>query len=233
MDVSRRRTVRKADDDFAGGFLARAGGADFGIVGRSGMRTKADSPLPHLAEKGAARLVELYFAVSHLKQLFRQGWLRAGVPEARCESVAEHSFAVALLSLLVAEERFPDLDAGKVVKMALVHDLAEAFAGDLTLHDGVAREEKEQLERESMARLFAGVPGGERYVALWEEYEAQASREAALVRQMDRLEMALQGCVYEHQLGLDLTEFFQSARGAMAWEEVRGILDEVEAARPR
>lgn len=196
------------------------------------MRTKAPPPIDALAGHNAARLVELYFAFSHLKHLFRQGWLRVGIPEARCESVAEHSFAVALLALFVAEERFPDLDAGKVVKIALLHDLAEAYAGDITMHDGVSKEDKERLEREGMAKLFAGVPGGERYVALWEEYEAQSSREAVLVKQMDRLEMALQGCVYEHQLGLDLSQFFASARGAMVWEEVRGILDEVEAARP-
>jgi putative hydrolase of HD superfamily len=195
------------------------------------MRTKADNPVDHLSGQGTSRLVELYFSFCHLKQLFRQGWLRAGVPESRCESVAEHSFAVALLSLLVAEERFPDLDAAKVVKMALVHDLAEVFAGDITLHDGVSKDEKERRERESMTRLFAGVPGGERYVALWEEYEAQSSREAALVKQMDRLEMALQGAVYEHQLGLDLSEFFASARGVMA-SDIQAILDEVEAARP-
>lgn len=196
------------------------------------MRTKAANPLDHLAGKGASRLVELYFSFCHLKRLFRQGWLRAGVPEARCESVAEHSFAVALLALFVSEDRFPDLDAAKVVKMALVHDLAEVFAGDITKHDGVTRDEKERLERESMTHLFTGVPGGDRYVALWEEYEAQSSREASLVKQMDRLEMALQGCVYEHELGLDLGQFFASARGVMAWEEVGRILDEVEAARP-
>jgi putative hydrolase of HD superfamily len=196
------------------------------------VRTKADPPLALLAGQGAARLVELYFTVAHLKQLFRQGWLRAGVPEARCESVAEHSFLVALLALLVAEERFPDLDAARVVKLALLHDLAEAHAGDLTPRDGVSREEKERREREAMQRIFAGLPGGEGYLALWEEYEAGGSREAALVRQIDRLEMALQGCVYERQLGLDLGQFFASARGAMRWDEVRAILDEVEAARP-
>jgi putative hydrolase of HD superfamily len=196
------------------------------------MRTKAENPVTLVAGKSPARLVELYFAFCHLKQLFRQGWLRVGIPEARCESVAEHSFAVAVLALLVSEERFPDLDAARVVKIALIHDLAEVFAGDITMHDGVTKEEKERLERESMTRLFAGVPGGERYLALWEEYEAQGSREAVLVRQMDRLEMALQGCVYEHQMGIDLGQFFASARGAMAWDEVRAILDEVEAARP-
>ncbi|MFT3768948.1 MAG: HD domain-containing protein [Minicystis sp.] len=197
------------------------------------MKTKASQPIDHLQGNNVPRLVELYFAFSHLKQLFRQGWLRAGVPEARCESVAEHSFAVALLALLIAEDRFPDLDAGKVVKMALVHDLAEAFAGDITMHDGVTKEEKERRERESMTRLLAGVPGGDRYLSLWEEYESQATREAALVKQMDRLEMALQGCVYEHQLGLDLSQFFASARGVMVWDEVKAILDEVESARPR
>lgn len=196
------------------------------------MRTKAPIASTHLEGRAASRLVELYFAAAHLKQLFRQGWLRAGVPEARCESVAEHSFMVALLALVLAEERYPGLDAARAVKMALLHDLAEAHAGDITIHDGVPREEKQRLEREAMIRLLHGLPGGEGLFALWEEYESGGSREALLVRQMDRLEMALQACVYEHQLGLDLGQFFESARGAMAWREVTAILDEVESARP-
>lgn len=200
------------------------------------MKTKAPLPSQYLRvdpeARGAARLVELYFTAVHLKQLFRQGWLRAGVPEARCESVAEHSFMVALLSLLVAEDRYPDLDAARVVKMALLHDLAEALAGDITLHDGVPREEKVRRERDAMGAILRGLPGEEGLLATWEEYESGATREARLVRQIDRLEMALQGCVYEHQLGLDLGQFFESARGAMIEAEVSEILDEVEAARP-
>lgn len=197
------------------------------------MKTKAPSPAPHLAGTDASRLTSLYFAFVHLKRLFRQGWLRAGVPEARCESVAEHSFATALLSLLIAEERFPDLDRAKVVEMALLHDLAEAHAGDITIHDGVSKEDKALREREGMTRLLDGLPGRERLFAVWEEYESQSSRESVLVRQIDRLEMALQACVYEHELGLDLGEFFASARAVMVSDEVRAVLDDVERARPR
>jgi putative hydrolase of HD superfamily len=196
------------------------------------MRTKNESPSRFLAGKNAGRLVELYFEVCHLKQLFRQGWLRAGVPERACESVAEHSFGVAILALVVAEELFPELDAGKAVTIALLHDLAEARAGDITVHDGVPQAEKERREREAMARMFEGVPNAPRYVALWEEYEAQSSREAVLVRQLDRLEMALQGAVYEHQTGADLQEFMESARRVMEWEEIRRLFAEVDAARP-
>jgi putative hydrolases of HD superfamily len=195
------------------------------------MRTKAPIPLPRVEGRGASRIVELYFAFVHLKRLFRQGWLRVGVPESQCESVAEHAFATALLALFVAEDRFPDLDRGKVVEIALLHDLAEVFAGDITIHDGVSKDDKARREREAMTRLLDGAPGRDRLMATWEEYESQASREAVLVKQIDRLEMALQGAVYEHELGLDLGEFFESARGAMAWDEVRAVLDEVERAR--
>lgn len=197
------------------------------------MKTKAPIPTSHVEGRGASRIVELYFAFVHLKRLFRQGWLRAGVPEGQCESVADHAFATALLALFVAEERFPDLDRGKVVEIALLHDLAEVFAGDITIHDGVSKDEKARREREAMTRLLDGVAGRERFLSVWEEYESQASREAVLVKHIDRLEMALQGCVYEHELGLDLTEFFESARGAMAWDEVRAVLDDIERARPR
>ena len=62
------------------------------------MRTKAENPEAHLEGRPTDPLVAFYFALSHLKNLFRQGWLRVGIPESRCESVAEHSYGVAILA---------------------------------------------------------------------------------------------------------------------------------------
>jgi putative hydrolase of HD superfamily len=196
------------------------------------MRRKA--PVTDLSgAPDAARWVRFHAEAAQLKQLYRQGWLRAGVPAERCESVAEHSFGVALLALSLAGTRFPDLDAGRVLRLALVHDLSEVFAGDITVHDGVAPAEKSRRERASIRRLLDGLPGGDGLLALWEEYEDQASPEAVLVHQLDRLEMALQALAYERQEGLDLQEFVDSARQSAAWDEVGKLLDEVDAARRR
>ncbi len=52
---------------------------------------------------GPQPLIQAYFELNHLKQLYRQGWLRVGIPPERCESVAEHSLGVALLCLFIAD----------------------------------------------------------------------------------------------------------------------------------
>lgn len=171
-------------------------------------------------------------ALTHLKNLYRQGWLRVGIPEAQAESVAEHSYGVAMLAMMIRDRYFPHLDGERVLRLALLHDIGEVHAGDITLHDGVTPEDKLARERSAMDRLLAGLAGGERYRALWEEYEAQSSPEAVLVRQLDRLEMALQACVYEHSRKLDLQQFFDSAAKAQSWPELQELLARVAARRP-
>ncbi len=177
-------------------------------------------------------LVAVYYELVRLKQLDRQGWLRRGISEERCESVAEHSFGVALVAYLVAEEHFPELDLSKVLRLALLHDLGEIDAGDLTPADNVSRREKHRRERRSVVRVLGKLPRGAEYIALWEEYERQESPEARFVRQIDRLEMALQASAYEHREGVDLGEFFSSAEDSLSAAPLRRLLDELKALRP-
>jgi putative hydrolase of HD superfamily len=197
------------------------------------MRTKATPPIGHLSGRATLPLIQAYFELNHLKQLYRQGWLRVGVPPERCESVAEHSLGVALLCLFISDTWFPEADASKVVRIALLHDLGEARVGDITPHDGVASGQKHALERQAVAQILGGLPRGAEYLALWEEYEQGGSFEARLVRQVDRLEMALQACVYEHQGFGDLSQFFASAEKALESPQLLAILAELQAARPQ
>ena len=199
------------------------------------MRTKAPHPGRTLAVPGddlTATLVGVALDALQLKHLFRQGWLKRGVPEARCETVAEHGFLVAFLALLLAEHLRPGLDLARVVQMALIHDLGEVDAGDITPADGVSAEAKSRLERAGVVRLLAGLPHGERYLALWEEFEAQATPEARFVRQVDRLEMALQAAVYHGQLGLDVEDFFETAARSVGKGPLRGFLDRLRRVAP-
>ena len=116
------------------------------------MEIKAENPISLLGEEGYTPLVTAYFELCHLKQLYRQGWLRRGVPPERCESIAEHSFGVAVLALWLAQAQ-PELDADKVVRMALLHDLGEVYAGDIVPSDGVSEGEKHRREAEARAML--------------------------------------------------------------------------------
>jgi putative hydrolase of HD superfamily len=184
-----------------------------------------------LPGKQVLPLIEAYFEFNHLKQLYRQGWLLRGVPPERCESVAEHTFGVALLAMLLAETHFPELDAGKVLRLALLHDFGEIYAGDITPFDGIDRVEKVRREQAGVTQVLAKLPQGERYLALWEEYEGQNSPEARFVRQIDRLEMALQASVYERQGLGDLSEFFDYVRSFLSEPELQAILRELEGLR--
>lgn len=195
------------------------------------MHTKAPAPVTLLRPRQPP-LLELYFELSALKLLFRQGWLRAGVARERTESVAEHTLFVALFSWFLTDGHFPEADASKVLRMALLHDLGEAYAGDITPHDGVSQGEKREREARAMEQLLTKLPRGSEYLALWEEYEHGASLEARIVREVDRLEMGLQACVYELQGAPDLSAFFASAEKVIASAPMRELLVQAKTLRP-
>ncbi len=195
------------------------------------MQTKDSSPINFLKNITTLPIIEVYFEFNHLKQLYRQGWLKRGVPESRCESVAEHSFAVALLSLFLADSYYLELDLFKVIKMALIHDIGEIYTGDLIPADNVASHQKYQLEKKSISRVLGKLPKGLDYISIWEEFEEGESQEAQFVRQIDRLEMAFQAGIYENQNFIDPSEFFETVKQDLALPELKDILKELETLR--
>jgi putative hydrolase of HD superfamily len=195
------------------------------------VETKADIPHEILAESDLPAIVKAYFEFNHLKNLFRQGWLRRGISKERCESVAEHTLGVAVLSFFLAQAYFPELDADRAIRMAILHDFGEIYAGDIIPQDHVNPDDKHQREREAVFRVFSGLPGGKSYLALWEEFETGQSMEAQFVRQIDRLEMALQASVYENSGYRNLQEFFDTADQAISDPQLRQILEAVQGLR--
>jgi putative hydrolase of HD superfamily len=187
------------------------------------VRTKG--PLPALALEGRAApaLIEAFFELNHLKQLFRQGWLRRGISEARCESVAEHVFSMVVLGWWLVDEAFPELNRERVLRMVLVHELGEIYTGDIVPADGVAPEEKHRLEREALLRVVRKLARGAEYAALWEEFEQGQTAEARFVRQLDRLEMGFQAAVYETQSLGEMGEFYASASAALEDPRLRAL----------
>ncbi len=192
------------------------------------MRTKAPNPISLLENSETHPFIAAYFEISHLKQLYRQGWLNRGVSAENCESVAEHSFGVAVLAYFLAETYYPDLDAFKVLRMALIHDFGEIYAGDFTPGDKITPEEKNQLERQSVGRVFGKLPHGDAYLQLWDEFESGTSPEAQFVRQVDKLEMVLQASVYEHQGWDSLSEFFDCSRDNISLPELWNLFENLE-----
>lgn len=204
------------------------------------MITKAGGPDELLAlDASADPALASYFRLMRLKRLYRQGWLKRGLPEGLCESVAEHSFGTALLALLIAGQggdggSLGRLDVSKAALLALVHELGEAFAGDITPVDGVSREDKERLEREAIHRALEGHPDLEWFLSLWEEFESGSSPEALFVRQLDRLEMGLQAALQDAEGFEGMGEFYDSARRTVKEPRLLSMLEAaIEAAGRR
>ncbi|NTW13783.1 MAG: HD domain-containing protein [Candidatus Moranbacteria bacterium] len=177
-------------------------------------------------------IIEAYFQIGHLKQLYRRGWLRKNrVSEAHCESVADHCFGMMILAILIIDRFGIGLDFSKVARMIVLHELGEVYGGDITPVDGISDGEKYRIERDSVKRIFETYPGGEVYVDMWEEYDAKTTKEAKFVAQIDKLEMAFQASVYRLQHGADLDAFMESARDSIQsdvlvclFEEIRGMI---------
>jgi putative hydrolase of HD superfamily len=172
----------------------------------------------------ARNLLALYNQVATLKLLPRTGWLQRGV--AQPESVAEHTFGVAALALL-AGDAVGDLDRGKLLAIAVLHDMAEALMSDLpaSAKRFIGADRKHDAERRALEELFARLPGREEYVGLWEEYAGGCSREARLVKGLDRVEMLAQALAYERAGSRALAEFWEDAEGG--WSDEFPILREL------
>ena len=192
------------------------------------MKEKTPIPIDQLNAEHSTPLIQAWFEIVHLKHLFRRGWLKRGISAAECETVAEHTFGNAMLCLLLAGER-PELDGHKVLRLALVHDLGEAYVGDITPHDNVDREEKIAMESAAVRKILTKLPGGERLIADWDEYEQQQSPEARFVKEIDRLELALQASVYGQRGMLDPVEFFDAVGDKLESDDLRAEVDALRA----
>lgn len=153
-----------------------------------------------------------------LKERPRRGWQRVGIRE--CESVADHSWGVALLAVVAAEER-PELDRARLLELAIAHDLAEAVVGDMIPGEYAHKGEKVAKERRGMEEMVDTLPLGlrGRLLARFEELASDASPEARLVHELDKLEMAFQAARYERAglAGRDaLAGFHESAARGVA-----------------
>ena len=175
-----------------------------------------------------ADLIDLWKYAVALKFEERRGWRKLRLN--RIESVADHSFALGLLALLEAGKR--NYDVEKAVKLALMHDLEEAIIGDLTPRDkrirGAARVRKER--RLAVEELLAKLPAKDRksYARLWTDLRLQRTKEARLVHDLDKLEMAFQAREYAKKVGQErVRDFYQSATKAIRDPALRQVLNEV------
>lgn len=173
-------------------------------------------------------MAALMARAASLKEVARQGWIdKAGI--GRPESVADHSYATALAAAAVGD--CSGLDALRMVRMALLHDLAESITGDI-VPGAMPAGRKAGIERAAMDRILGGLPEPLRgaYGEAWAEFEEGRTAEAAMVRELDKIEMAGQAAAYAGTGRPEgLAEIAESARQAVSSPAGRALL--AEAAR--
>ena len=144
-----------------------------------------------------------------LKDTLRTGHTTAG----RSESTAEHSWRLCLMALVLGDQ-LGGVDTGRLLRICVVHDLAEALTGDIPAP--AARGDKSAAEREALATLTAPLPAPARdaIIALWEEYETGSTREGRIAKGLDKLETILQHTQGANPPSLDLAYNLDYGRAA-------------------
>ena len=175
-------------------------------------------------------------AAESLKSTLRS----AHTSSSRPESVAEHTWRLCLLAMVLAPE-FPEVDAHRLMKICLIHDLGEALQGDIPAPLQNPNVDKSQSEREDLLELLSPLPELQRseILELWEEYEQAATPEAKLAKAFDKLETLLQHTQgqnppdFDYAFNLDYgrkyTELNVQTRQIRAWidEETRRLGSEI------
>ncbi len=134
-----------------------------------------------------ATFLEILTVAEKLKCNTRHSWTSSG----RHESVAEHSWRTALMALLMRDE-FPEIDMNKVIRMCLIHDLGEAFTGDIPTFE--KKEEDSEKEDEIFFQWIATfhTPYREEFTELLKEMNELETDEAKLYKALDNLEAVIQ-----------------------------------------
>jgi len=176
-------------------------------------------------------LLGFFELANKLKWTERRGWV-AKVKVKEPESVADHSFLTALMCMVIAEQK--GLNSSKALKIALLHDLAESITGDY-MPDDLSKKMKSDAEAKAIKNILSKLPPKIRssYSRLWKEYKDMSSKEAILVHQIDKLEMALQANDYLKK-GYDrqlLEQFFLSAKAGITDKELLKILNSLKQAK--
>ena len=133
------------------------------------------------------QLLDVLSVAERLKDVTRHCYTSGG----RHESVAEHCWMACLMAFLMKED-FPEVDMDKVIRMLIIHDLGEAFTGDIPVFDKTAADEEK--ETQLLHTWVRSLPKekAEEMLALYQEMDARETAEAKLYKALDNLEAVAQ-----------------------------------------
>ncbi|HEX8163905.1 MAG TPA: HD family hydrolase [Pyrinomonadaceae bacterium] len=157
--------------------------------------------------------------LQRLKRLDRTGWVLRGLAPG-AESVAAHTFGVALAAMLLADgvrARGVEVNVERVLRLALLHDLAEARTGDMprTMAKYYGAGARRAAEGAAFGEMIEGLGAeqGAEYAGLHEEYEGRATIEARLVKAADIVDLLAQALAFERAGARELDEFWEGVEG--------------------
>ena len=151
-----------------------------------------------------------YELAMRVKNIARTGWMMRGVPPSESETVAAHSYEVAVLALVLGGKLRSSgfaVDIEKTLKLALLHDIAESVIGDIVKAVKERIPNPRAIEVDALREL-----GMEEYAKLFEELELGSSAEAYLVEVCDNLATLLQAIRYVNRGYTQVLELAESVR---------------------
>lgn len=170
-------------------------------------------------------LFDFFYLALELKKVPRKGWKSKANIEYP-ESVADHSYGTAIMAMVLSD--LQKLDTQKIIKMALLHDLAETVIGDF-MPEEISKETKNTSENDAMKEILSKLPENtaEEYLKIWQEYLQANTRESILLHDVDKMEMAIQAAKYSSEgiSGEKLKLFIDSAKKEIKSKELLEMLD--------
>lgn len=144
-----------------------------------------------VAKEDLLKQIEFIKEIDKIKYIQRRTKL---INSNRCENDAEHSWHLAMMTLILAEHSNEPIDVLKVIKMVLIHDIVEIDAGDTFIYDTQKNHTNTANEFEAAKRIFGILPTKQRdeLIDLWMEFEEGKTVDAKFAKAMDRLEPLLQ-----------------------------------------
>ena len=169
---------------------------------------------------------DFFFQIAGLKTLPRTGWkVKLNLKDS--ESVAEHSYMMSVMAMIMSDMK--NLNTEKIIKMSILHDWAESKIGDF-MPDEITDEKKTELEEYAMAELLDDLPSKIKndYYDIWNDYKENLSDESRFVHELDKLEMALQGKIYEKEADPEkIKPFIISAVEQIVDDDLKKVLIEI------